>query len=125
MMENETMMETLEQKRENLFTEFGRLDDKDLKILIKFYFAGRVFPFDTQPYCFPVLEEQLRASGFKIGREAIRKRMERLTKKGFLIKVSKCNPKLFYPLEDESLVELIREMIQSKIRIAGYDKVLG
>lgn len=75
-----------------------RFDLLDVQILRKFYTTGKVFPYDTQPWCFPVLYLEMKVSHkLKIGQEALRKRLDNLTNIGLLEKVKNSNPANYFP----------------------------
>ena len=86
-----------------------RLDLVDVITLKKFYATGRAFPFDTQPYCFPILFKEMKENNnLKIGTEALRKRLDILVELKLLDKVSKSNPTSYFPINGkESAVRLL------------------
>jgi hypothetical protein len=76
-----------------------RFDFLDIQVLRKFYTTGKEFPFDTQPYCFPILYKEMKEiHRIKIGIEALRKRLDNLVKIGFLEKVKSSNPVNYLPV---------------------------
>ncbi len=100
-----------------------RLDFLDVQILRKFYVTGKAFPFDTQPYCFPILYREMKVSNrLKICREAFRKRVENLTKHGFLEKITGANPVNYQPVKGKEAV--IRAVITKFFLIHGLTKFM-
>jgi len=100
-----------------------RLDFLDVQILRKFYVTGKEFPFDTQPYCFPILYREMKVSNrLKICREAFRKRMETLVRHGFLIKMSGTNPVNYTPVKGKEA--LIRAVVTKFFLIHGLTKFM-
>jgi len=100
-----------------------RLDFWDVQILRKFYMTGRRFPFDTQPYCFPILYRELKeAHRLKIGMEALRKRLSNLVGCGFLGKVRRTNPANYEPIRGKE--DLIRAVIMKFFMIHGLTKFI-
>jgi len=100
-----------------------RLDFWDVQILRKFYMTGRGFPFDTQPYCFPILYREMRETHrLKIGTEAVRKRLSNLVKCGFLEKVKRTNPANYEPVRNKE--KLIRAVIMKFFMIHGLTKFI-
>ena len=76
-----------------------RLDFLDIQILRKFYATGKEFPLDTQPFCFPILYQEMKqAHHLKIGLEGLRKRLNVLVACGFLEKVKNSNPANYAPI---------------------------
>lgn len=76
-----------------------KLDFLDVQILRKFYMCRGDFPFDTQPYCFPILYQEMKtAQQTKIGLEGLRKRLDALVGLGLLEKVKHSNPVSYSPL---------------------------
>jgi len=105
----------------NLLAE--KLDFLDIQLLRKFYSTGRVFPNDCQPYCFPVLYSELRASHqIKVGLEALRKRLDNLVKIGLLLKVKNSNPTNYYPIRDKE--RFLRAVIMKFFLVNGLTKFL-
>jgi hypothetical protein len=100
-----------------------RLDFLDVQILRKFYSTGKEFPFDTQPYCFPVLYKEMKeVHRLKIGLEALRKRLDVLVRFGFLEKVSSSNPANYMPVKGKEM--LVRNMIMKFFLINGLQQFL-
>ena len=98
------------------------LDLTDIQILRKFYVTGQDFPYDTQPYCFPVLYQEMRATnGLKIGTEALRKRLENMVKTGVLIKIDGSNPTAYNPASGKEVV--IRAAIAKFFLIKGLHRI--
>jgi len=83
-----------------------RFDLTDIQILRKFYTTRKNFPYDTQPWCFPVLYMEMKISNrLKIGQEALRKRLDNLVGLGLLEKVKNSNPANYFPIRGrENLV---------------------
>lgn len=98
-----------------------RLDFWDVQILRKFYITGKDFPFDTQPYCFPILYREMKETHrLKIGTEALRKRLTNLVKCGFLEKVKRTSPANYNPVKDKEKV--VRAVIMKFFMIHGLTK---
>lgn len=105
----------------NLFAE--KLDFIDIQLLRKFYTTGKEFPNDCQPYCFPVLYAELRGSKqIKIGLEALRKRLDNLTKLVLLTKVRNSNPTNYYPIRGKE--RFLRAVIVKFFLLNGLTKYL-
>lgn len=99
------------------------LDFIDIQILRKFYNTGKDFPFDTQPYCFPLLYKEMKESQhLKIGMEALRKRLDNLVGVGLLIKIRKSNPMNYGPVKKKEV--LVRATIMKFFMINGLTKFL-
>jgi hypothetical protein len=100
-----------------------RLDFLDVQILRKFYSTGKEFPFDTQPYCFPVLYKEMKeVHRLKIGLEALRKRLDNMVRFGFLEKVSNSNPANYMPVKGKEM--LVRNMIMKFFLVNGLQQFL-
>lgn len=100
-----------------------RLDFLDIQILRKFYMNGREQPFDLQPYCFPMLYNEMKVNHkIKIGVEALRKRLNNLTRLGILEKIRHSNPTNYNPLVDKSY--FIQAVITKFFVINGLTKFL-
>jgi len=98
-----------------------KLDFLDVQILRKFYTTGRDFPFDTQPFCFPILYREMKDSHrLKICQEAFRKRLDNLVVAGFLGKVRGSNPVNYEPVRDKD--KLVRAVITKFFLIHGLTK---
>lgn len=81
-----------------------RLDFLDVQILRKFYMCGKEFPFDTQPFCFPILYQEMKTTQkIKIGLEGLRKRLDALVALELLEKIKGSNPVGYSPLIGKSL----------------------
>jgi len=99
------------------------LDFEDVKILRKFYATGKDYPFDTQPWCFPVLFKEMReAHKLKIGVEGFRKRLETLKRNGLLEKIHNSNPMIYTPVTGKERV--VRAAIMKFFIIHGITKFL-
>jgi hypothetical protein len=99
-----------------LLTE--RLDFLDIQLLRKFYIVDREPPFDTQPYCFPVLYHEMKvANQIKIGMEALRKRLNNLVKLGLLEKIKHSNPVCYVPVNGRG--EFVKMIIKRFLFING------
>ena len=82
-----------------------RFDLLDVQILRKFYATGKEFPYDTQPWCFPVLYLEMKVSHrLKIGQEALRKRLDNLTRLDLLEKVNNSNPANYFPVKGREIL---------------------
>lgn len=100
-----------------------KLDFLDVQILRKFYMTGKDFPFDTQPFCFPILYREMKDSHrLKIGMEALRKRLNALMKAGFLEKVSGSSPTNYLPIAGKE--QLVRAIVTKFFLINGLTKFL-
>lgn len=100
-----------------------RLDFEDVKILRKFYATGKDYPFDTQPWCFPVLFKEMReAHKLEIGVEGFRKRLETLKRSGLLEKIHSSNPTIYTPITGKERV--VRAAIMKFFIIHGITKFL-
>ncbi len=100
-----------------------KLDFLDVQILRKFYTTGKEFPYDTQPYCFPILFKEMKTNHhLKIGLEALRKRLNNLTRLGVLIKIRQSNPTNYSPVGGKEI--LVRGMIIKFFIIHGLTKFL-
>ena len=98
-----------------------RLDFWDVQILRKFYITGKDFPFDTQPYCFPILYREMKETNrLKIGTEALRKRLTNLVRCGFLEKVKRTSPSNYNPVKNKEKV--VRAVIMKFFMIHGLTK---
>ena len=98
-----------------------RLDFWDVQILRKFYITGKDFPFDTQPYCFPILYREMKETHrLKIGTEALRKRLTNLVRCGFLEKVKRTSPSNNNPVKNKEKV--VRAVIMKFFMIHGLTK---
>ncbi len=100
-----------------------KLDFLDVQILRKFYVTGKEFPFDTQPYCFPILYRNMQTTNrLKIGKEALRKRLKGLVRIGFLEKIGRTNPANYSPVKGKETI--IRATITKFFMIHGLTKFL-
>ena len=127
-MDNETILseaisavETGDLDQINVFAE--KLDCLDIQILRKFYSTGKAFPNDCQPFCFPILYYEMKASHqLKIGLEALRKRLDNLTKHGLMEKVKNSNPTNYYPIRGKE--KFMRAVIMKFFLVNGLTKYL-
>lgn len=100
-----------------------RLDFIDVQILRKFYMTGKEFPNDTQPFCFPLLYREMKTTHhLKIGIEALRKRLDALTRAGLLIKIKHSNPTSYGPVRGKE--NFVRVVILKFFLINGLTKFL-
>jgi hypothetical protein len=100
-----------------------RLDFLDVQLLRKFYMTGRGFPFDTQPYCFPILYREMKETHrIKIGVEGLRKRLVGLTKSGFILRVGRTNPANYEPIKGRE--KLVRAVVMKFFMIHGLTKFI-
>jgi len=100
-----------------------RLDFLDVQILRKFYTTGKEFPYGTQPYCFPILFKEMKTSHqLKIGMEALRKRLDNLTRLEFLVKIKHSNPTNYSPVRGKE--NLVNSIILKFFIIHGLTKFL-
>ena len=100
-----------------------RFDLADIQILRKFYTTGKDFPFDTQPWCFPVLYMDLKVNNrLKVGQEALRKRLDNLVKLCLIDKVKNSNPANYFPIKGRE--NLIRACIVRFFTVNGLMQYL-
>lgn len=100
-----------------------KLDFLDIQILRKFYATGRGFPNDCQPYCFPVLYQELKVSRqIKFGLEALRKRLDNLVRFGLLDKVNNSNPTNYYPIRGKET--FLKAVITKFFLVNGLSKFM-
>jgi hypothetical protein len=100
-----------------------KLDFLDVQILRKFYSTGKEYPLDTQPHCFPILYKEMRDTRqIKIGMEALRKRLDNLTKFGLISKIRGTNPTNYGPIAGKE--QTIRAVIMKFFLINGLTKFL-
>ena len=100
-----------------------KFDFLDVQILRKFYATGKDFPFDTTPFCFPILYKEMKENHhLKICKEALRKRLDNLVKVGFLEKIKNSNPCNYVPVKGEE--EIVRAIIVKFFLIHGLTKFL-
>jgi hypothetical protein len=100
-----------------------KLDFLDIQLLRKFYTTDKGFPYDTQPYCFPILYKEMKTSHhLKIGMEALRKRLNNLTSFGLLLKIKHSNPTSYSPVGGKETV--VRGTIMKFFIIHGMTKFL-
>lgn len=98
-----------------------KLDFLDVQILRKFYMTGKEFPFDTQPFCFPILYREMKdGHRLKICQEAFRKRLDNLVATGFLGKIRGSNPVNYEPARDRD--KLVRAVVTKFFLIHGLTK---
>jgi hypothetical protein len=111
------------EEKDDILNIIERLDFIDIQILRKFYMTEKEFPNDTQPYCFPLLYSELKNTyHFKIGIEALRKRLNKLVKMNLLIKVKNSNPTSYEPINGKE--NLVRAIIIKFFMINGLMKFL-
>lgn len=90
----------IDKKLQEIDSIIEKLDFLDIQILRKFYATDREFPFNTQPYCFPILYHEMKTTQhLKIGAEALRKRLNKLVELGFLKKIKYSNPVSYLPVD--------------------------
>lgn len=100
-----------------------RLDFLDVQLLRKFYMSGKEQPFDMQPYCFPLLYNEMKINHkIKIGLEALRKRLNNLVGLGVLEKIKHSNPTNYGPLIDKK--QFVKAVITKFFVINGLTKFL-
>jgi len=105
------------------FALIDRLDLIDVIVLKKFYATGKDFPFDTQPYCFPILYKEMKENNnLKICMEALRKRLDVLVKAGLLEKINNSNPTSYIPINGKET--FIRLLITKFFVLSGFTKLL-
>jgi len=100
-----------------------KMDIVDVQILRKFYTTGKEFPFDTQPYCFPILFKEMKeTNNLKIGLEGLRKRLDALVKLDLIIKIKGSNPTNYAPISGKE--QFVRSAIIKFFIINGLTKFL-
>jgi len=100
-----------------------KFDLMDVQILRKFYTTGKDFPYDTQPWCFPVLYMDMKVNNrLKVGQEALRKRLDNLVGLGLLEKVRNSNPANYFPAKGRE--NLVRACIVRFFTINGLMQYL-
>lgn len=100
-----------------------KLDFLDVQLLRKFYACGREFPNDTLPHCFPLLYKEMKdAKQIKIGREALRKRLDNLVKLNLLKKIHHSNPAIYAPLPEKA--QFVKALIARFFLIHGLKEFL-
>lgn len=100
-----------------------RLDFLDIQLLRKFYMNGKEQPFDLQPYCFPLLYNEMKVNHkIKIGVEALRKRLDNLVRFNLLEKIKHSNPTNYCPVVDKN--HFVRAVITKFFVINGLTKFL-
>ena len=100
-----------------------KMDITDIQILRKFYTTGKEFPFDTQPYCFPILFKEMKeTNNLKIGLEGLRKRLDVLVKLGLIEKIKGSNPTNYGPVAGKE--QFVRSAVIKFFIINGLTKFL-
>jgi hypothetical protein len=100
-----------------------KLDILDVQILRKFYTTGRDFPFDTQPYCFPILFKEMKeTNNLKIGLEGLRKRLDVLVRLDLITKIKGSNPTNYAPVSGKE--QFVRATVIKFFIINGLTKFL-
>ena len=114
----------MEQNIEKTVNDFAeRLDFLDIQLLRKFYMTNSPFPYDTQPYCFPLLFKEMReVHKIKIGSEALRKRLDNLVGVGLLEKIRNSNPANYSPVRGRE--GFVRATITKFFLLSGLQKFL-
>jgi hypothetical protein len=106
-----------------MFALIDRLDLIDVIVLKKFYATGKNFPFDTQPYCFPILYKEMKENNnLKICMEALRKRLDVLVKAKLLEKINNSNPTNYIPINGKET--FVRLLITKFFVLSGLAKFL-
>ena len=115
---------SIEQDIEKTVNDFAeRLDFLDVQLLRKFYVTNSPFPYDTQPYCFPLLFKEMRdVHKIKIGSEALRKRLDNLVKTGLLEKIKNSNPANYAPVRGRE--NFVRATVMKFFMLSGLQKYL-
>jgi hypothetical protein len=114
-------------EEENTLDELSKLVDRldflDIQILRKFYISGKEYPLDTQPFCFPILYQEMKTTyKIKVGLEGLRKRMDGLVKLGLLEKIKHSNPVSYSPIAERSAG--VRGVITKFFLINGLTRFL-
>lgn len=119
-----SLEENLENASLDVVIEFAeRLDFLDVQILRKFYMTGKVFPQDTQPYCFPILFREMKVNHhLKIGIEALRKRLNNFVKLELLGKIGESNPTNYTPVVGKE--NFIRAVVTKFFLINGLTRFI-
>ena len=123
MLKNEKI--EIKNELENAFVSMllERVDFIDIIILKKFYMTGEKFPNDTQPYCFPILYQEMKTNNnLKITKEGLRKRLHSLVKIGLLEKVEKTNPSIYLPKRNKE--RIVKELIKRFFIVHGLINML-
>jgi hypothetical protein len=108
---------------QQIFNLIDRLDLIDVIVLKKFYATGKDFPFDTQPFCFPILYKEMKENNnLKICIEALRKRLDVLVKVGLLEKINSSNPTNYVPINGKET--FVRLLITKFFVLTGLTKFL-
>ena len=108
---------------DNALTLAEKLDFLDIQLLRKFYMSGKEQPFDSQPYCFPLLYNEMKVNHkIKIGMEALRKRLNNLVRLTLLEKIKHSNPTNYSPVVDKK--NFIRAVITKFFVINGLTKFI-
>ncbi len=108
---------------QEIFALIDRLDLIDVIVLKKFYATGKDFPFDTQPYCFPILYKEMKENNnLKICMEALRKRLDVLVKAKLLEKINNSNPTNYIPINGKET--FVRLLITKFFVLSGLTKFL-
>lgn len=116
--------EKTEEKVDNIIILAEKLDFLDIQLLRKFYMTGKEFPYDTQPYCFPILFLEMKVNHkVQVGSEALRKRLDNLTKLGLIEKIGRANPATYSPVKNSE--QVIRALITRFFAINGLTKFLS
>ncbi len=118
------VQERTEERVDNIIILAERLDFFDIQLLRKFYITGKDFPYDTQPYCFPILFLEMKVNNkISIGQEALRKRLDNLTKLGLIEKIGRSNPANYSPVKGSE--QVVRALITRFFVINGLNKFLA
>lgn len=116
--------ERTDEKVDNIIILAEKLDFLDIQLLRKFYTTGKDFPYDTQPYCFPILFLEMKVSHkLVIGSEALRKRLDNLTELGLVEKISRSNPTIYSPIKN--VEQNVRALITRFFVINGLTKFIS
>lgn len=94
-----------------------KLDLIDLSILKRFYMAGKE-PFDTKPYCLPILFTEMKMNGLNLRRRSFEYRLKKLVKLGLLKKVDKTNPSIYEPIQE--IKYFVRKLIVLALTKYGF-----
>lgn len=127
-LQGDILQGVVDQQRDNIDFENAiilaeRLDFLDVQLLRKFYMNGKEQPFDLQPYCLPILYNEMKVTHrIKIGLNAFRYRLNNLVKLGLLDRIYRSNPALFTPVRDKD--NFVRAVITKFFLINGLLKFL-
>lgn len=78
-----------------------RVDLVDINVLRAFYMTNKQHPYDTAPWCFPILFKGFKEKNItRTGRMGFYKKVEKLCKAGLITKLKRTNPVIFEPVDE-------------------------